>query len=118
MPDLGVLTSIFWKTSSTLRKESSRPPHSWDLEGQPASLPLLLLLHVLFSLSVFKASGLGQKPEGGMVDRPAPGLKALPVWGKKICIRKELMNNPRASCQGQETLGKVAGGVQTLGSRS
>lgn len=39
VPDSGVLTSIFSKTSSTLRKEPSRPSHSWDLEGQPASLP-------------------------------------------------------------------------------
>lgn len=78
VPDSGVLTSMFWKTSSTLRKEPSRPSHSWDLQGQPASLPLLSL-HRLFLLRVFKASGLGQKPEGGMVHRPAPGLKVLPV---------------------------------------
>lgn len=43
VPAPGVLTSIAWKTLSTLRKEPSHPSHSWDLEGQPASLPLLSL---------------------------------------------------------------------------
>ena len=87
MPDPGVLTSILSKTSSTLRKEPSRPSRSWDLEGQPASLPPSFHCTCFFLLSLFKASSLGQKPEGGMTDRPAPGLKALRSGDRSVSGR-------------------------------
>lgn len=86
VPDSGVLTSILSKTSSTLRKEPSRPSHAGTWKDNQRLCPPPST-HVPFLLSLFKASSLGQEPEGGMTDRPAPGLKALQSGDRSVSGR-------------------------------
>ena len=81
VPDSGVLTSILSKTSSTLRKEPSRPSRSWDLEGQPASLPRSFHCTCFFFSEPLQGFQPRTKARGRDDRQTSSWTEGAPVWG-------------------------------------